>query len=258
MNSQELHVGVGGLLLVALILVSSVEGEAIGYAGPPCIQLPQMRANCVGSIPSAVDGVAPTVPFDLNLNASSSGGLITDTIQGSMTFALDSSLPNFQIGIRTWQVVVPSPGAISFGNFANIYIWADQPLESPIFVTGTACTSFGFVGECFSSNDALVPFLGDDPDLANAAVLHLGAGDSACGPGCAFPPGDWINRFTLSFGSSGPAHLRFVVDAGATFHNATLAPEPSALIQTGIGGLAFMAIAYSRRRRLRAFPAHRG
>ena len=95
-----------------------------------------------------------------------------------------------------------------------------------------------------------VPYLGSNPDLANAAINGASVfGEAIIAPGGTFPPGYWENEFTIGFSNgTAPTHINFLfTDGSATLQSAVLAPEPGTIAELGVGLGFMLLIAYRRR-----------
>src|SRR6185369_398485 len=130
-------------------------------------------------------------------------------------------------------------GAVSVGNHYTIYVWADQPLSGVLRWTNTlSCSLFSPGGDCMgaAANVLLVPYLGDNPDLANAAQMSGFIGDGVFRPpDVTLPAGDWENTLNLGFdGGTMRNHVQVLVSLDATFQNGVMVPEPSTASEVGI------------------------
>jgi len=245
---RNTHSGILAGILFLSGLALPAEAGSINYhlPCPPPIPSTATIDSCVGSSPPA-GGV-----IDLNSTVTSAGGVVTESIQGSMSFSL---IPGSDIvNLYTRQTIAPGPGAVSFGNQYTVYVWADQPLSGPLTWVNTLSCSF-FVpaaGDCQSAAAPIltVPYLGANPDLANAAQMSGFIGDGAFRPpGVTLPPGDWENLLTFQLeGGTMPNHIQFLVSMDATFQNGVIVPEPSTQGEVGIAiGIIFL-IAYRGRK----------
>jgi len=232
------------LILTLFSVVLPAWGGVISFL-PGCTTgvPPSSQADsCVGlSGPGAPDS-----PFALNFTTSVAGPVITDAIQGTITFAIGPS--NSTINIFTIQTVIPDAGVFwSFNQAANIYLWTDQPLAGPLVadVSGCALLHGSGSGDCFAPALSLaVPYLGANPNLADTAHLTLGNGDSGFGSPVV-GSGNWENQFFIHLsGGTGANHVRVVIDGSAVFTNGTLVPEPLPAVQLGIGLALLFAVAY--------------
>jgi hypothetical protein len=167
-----------------------------------------------------------------------------------MSFSL---LPgNDNVDIYTRQTIAPGPGAVSFGNHYTIYVWADQPLSGALRWTNTlSCSIFMPGGDCMgaAADVLLIPYLGDNPDLANAAQMSGFIGDGVFRPSdITLPPGDWKNQLDLQFdGGTMRNHIQVLVSIDATFQNGEMVPEPATESQVGIAFGIILVIAYRKR-----------
>jgi hypothetical protein len=229
-------------------LTSPVRAGSINYQTPcpPAIPTSATIDSCVGSNPPSGGGI------DLNFTATSAGGVVTDSIQGSMSFTLVPGTDT--VNIYTRQTISPGPGAVSFGNQYTVYLWADQPLSGPLTWTNTlSCSSFApAAGDCQSAAAPIlaVPYLGANPDLANAAQVSGFIGDGAFRPpDVTLPPGDWENLLTFQLqGGTLPNHVQFLISMDATFQNGVVVPEPATQGEVGIAIGIILVIAYRKRR----------
>ena len=206
--------------------------------------------SCVGT-----NGGSP-ISADLNLTVTSAGGTITDSIQGSMSFTIPPGNTNINLYIR--QAIIPLPGNLAFNNNFGILVWADQPVTGNLIVNSTTCSiftpliGFGGGGDCSSAPMVVpVPYLGTNPDLANAAVNGAFVfGEALIAPGGTLPPGDWENRFGIQFsGGTASTHINVLFTEGsATLRSAIVVPEPIPAAEFVIGLGCMLLIAYRRRR----------
>lgn len=210
---------------------------------PPPIPTSATIDSCVGSSPPG-GGVV-----DLNFTVTSAGGVVTDSIQGSMNFSL---IPGSDtVNIYTRQTIAPGPGAVSFGNHYTVFVWADEPLSGPLTVNTLSCSFFPTGGDCFGGPLVLaVPYLGANPDLANAAQVSGFISDGIFRPpGVTLPAGNWENELFLQLqGATMRNHVQFLVSMDATFQNGVMVPEPATEMEVGIG--IILLIAYRKRKLL--------
>jgi hypothetical protein len=233
------------------ILASTLKADAINFSVPcPAPGIPPSAGlySCVGT-----DGGSP-ISADMNLTVTSGGGTITESIQGSMSFTIPPG--STSVDLYTRQAIIPLPGNLLFGNNFGILVWADQPVSGSLIVGSGTCSTFttsigfGGGGDCSSSATVSpVPYLGSNPDLANAAVnAALVTGEATIAPGGTFSPGYWENEFTIEFsGGTAPTHINILFTKGsATLTSAELAPEPATAAELGIGLGVMLLIAYRR------------
>ena len=234
-------------------LASPVKASSIDFRSicqSPGIPDPVPLDSCVGT-----NGGSP-ISADMNLTVTSAGGTITDSIQGSMSFTIPAG--NTNINLYTRQAIIPLPGNLAFNNNFGILVWADQPVTGNLIVNSTTCSiftpliGFGGGGDCSSAPMVFpVPYLGTNPDLANAAVNGAFVfGEAIIAPGGTLPPGYWENRFGIQFsGGTAPTHLQILFTEGsATLRSAVLVPEPDTTTELGIGLGFILLIGYRRRR----------
>ncbi len=241
-------------LMLLFSLASPVKASSINFRSPcpsPGSPAPVLLDSCVG-----INAGAPT-SVDMSLGVTSAGGTITDSIQGSMAFTLPGG--NANVELYTRQAVIPLPGNLLFSNNFEILVWADQPVSGNLIVASSACSFFtltsGFGGGGDCSNSATVspiPYLGTNPDLANAAANGtFVTGEAIIAPGGTLPPGYWENEFVIQFtgGTLPPNHIHILFTEGsATLQSAVLAPEPYTAAELGIGLGFILLIAYHRRK----------
>jgi hypothetical protein len=204
-------------------------------------------------------GGYPDSPIDLSLTVTSGGGVVTSSIQGTMSFFLPGG--NSRIDIFTRQWIVPQPGGVSWSAQWTALVWADQPVSSNLMVEDQTCGSFPSEQDCGGLFGLVpIPYLGTDPDLGSVPhVFSAEGGEVFRPPDMTLPPGAWENTLTLFFiNSSGSDHVRIVIaNANATFRNGVLAPEPATLAEFGIGFGFILGIAHRERRLSQSRPTAR-
>ena len=96
----------------------------------------------------------------------------------------------------------------------------------------------------------LVPYLGDNPDLANAAQMSGFVGDGVFRPSdVTLPVGDWENTLNLGFdGGTMRNHIQVLVSIDATFQNGVMVPEPATVSEVGIAFGIILMIAYRKQK----------
>ena len=245
----------GAGIIVSLLFLSTfafpVEASSINFRSPcptPGSPAPVPLDSCVGK----TAGVPTSV--DMNLTVTAAGGTITDAIQGSMAFNIPGG--NTNVDLYTRQAIIPLPGNLAFSNNFGILVWADQPVTGNLIVNSTTCSiftpliGFGGGGDCNSAPIVFpVPYLGTNPDLANAAVNGAFVfGEALIAPGGTLPPGYWENRFDIQFsGGTAPTHINILFTEGsANLRSAALVPEPDTTAEFGIGLGFILVIAYRR------------
>jgi hypothetical protein len=243
-------------LMLLFSLASPAKASSINFRSPcqsPGIAAPVALDSCVGTT------VGTPTSVDMNLGVTSAGGTITDSIQGSMEFTIPGG--NTNINLYTRQAIIPLPGNLAFNNNFGILVWADQPVTGNLIVGSTTCSiftpliGFGGGGDCSSSPTVSpIPYLGSNPDLANAAVNGaFVAGEAIIAPGGTFTPGYWENEFVIQFsGGTAPTHIHIQFTEGsATLLSAVVVPEPVPAAEFGIGLGFVLVIAYRRRSQIR-------
>ena len=244
--------GIAVSLLFLFSLASPVKASSIDFRSPcqsPGIPAPVPLDSCVG-----ITAGAPT-SVDMNLGVTSAGGTITDSIQGSMAFTIPGG--NANVELYTRQAIIPLPGNLLFSNNFGILVWADQPVSGNLIVISMACTfftpspsGFGGGGDCHGSDlVSPIPYLGTNPDLANAASNGaFVAGEALTAPGGTLSPGYWENEFIIMFsGGTAPTHINILFTEGsANLRSAVLVPEPYTAAELGIGLGFILVIAYRR------------
>jgi hypothetical protein len=239
-------------LMLLFSFASPVKAGSINFRSPcqsPGMPAPVPLDSCVG-----ITSGSPT-SVDVNLAVTSAGGTITDSIQGSMAFTIPGG--NTNVELYTRQAIIPLPGNLLFSNNFGILVWADQPVSGNLIVSSTACSFFtptsGFGGGGDYQGSPLVspiPYLGTNPDLANAAINGaFVAGEALTAPGGTLSPGYWENEFMIMFsgGTLPPNHIHILFTEGsATLQSAVLVPEPDTTTEFGIGLGFILVIAYRR------------
>ncbi len=104
----------------------------------------------------------------------------------------------------------------------------------------------------FAAPIQLIPYLGDNPDLANAAQMSGFIGDGVFRPpSITFPVGDWENLLDLGFdGGTMRNHIQVLVSVDATFQNGEMVPEPATESQVGLAFGIILVMAYRKRKLL--------
>lgn len=239
---MQLKLASASSLLFLMLGGFPLVGSTIPYQGALCLLQPVQHA-----VPACVGTDLQFIPFggqsvNLDWETTSAGGTVSSTIQGTMGLwvSVDSG-----VIIYTQLGIIPNPGPISFSNSMDVYVWADQPLAGSLEIMGADCSTFTQPsGNCAPMGDASVPYLGSNPDLANAAHFTLSQGDSCsiCPPDGTAQSGLWQNSFRFIFIGPGIDHLQFVIQESQTFTSATLAPEPATSAEIAIGFL-FLVLA---------------
>jgi hypothetical protein len=232
--------------LASPLKASSIDFRSVCQS--PGIPSPVPLDSCVGTT-----GGSPT-SVEMNLTVDSAGGTITDSIQGSMAFTIPAG--NTNIDLYTRQAIIPLPGNLAFNNSFGILVWADQPVTGNLTVTSETCSfftpliGFGGGGDCRGGPIVSpIPYLGTNPDLANAAINGaFMAGEAIIAPGGTFSPGYWENEFVIQFSNgTAPTHINILFTQGsANLRSAVLAPEPATAAELGLSLGFMLMIAYRR------------